>query len=359
MTTIAWIGTRKGLLELHQKEGDAWVIARHHFIGDPVSMVLPPPPGGGRLLAALNLGHFGCKIQVSDDGGDHWREVPAPAFPAQPEDASGPAWKLVQIWSLERGADGRLWAGTIPGGLFVSCDQGDSWSLVESLWHKPERLGWFGGGYDAPGIHSICIHPQQPDQLLLGISCGGAWRSEDGGTQWRISAKGMRADFMPPDQAGEENTQDPHRIVACEADPQVLWCQHHNGVWRSEDGGAHWHELKPPVSGFGFAVAAHASDPQTAWWVPAIKDERRLPVDGALAVNRTRDGGQTFDTLRVGLPQQHCFDLIYRHGLAAHADGRRLMMGSTTGNVWASGDGGDHWRTVSHTLPPVYCVRFG
>lgn len=359
MTPTAWIGTRKGLFELQQREGDAWSIVRHHFVGDPVSMVLPPSASGGRLIAALNLGHFGCKLQASDDGGAHWQELPAPAFPPQPDGAPGPAWKLQQIWSLERGSDGRLWAGTIPGGLFVSEDEGASWALVESMWHRPERLGWFGGGYDAPGIHSICIDPKAPEQVLLGISCGGAWRTRDGGANWQISAKGMRADFMPPEQAGEENTQDPHRIVACEADPKVLWCQHHNGVWRSEDGGAFWQEIKPPVSGFGFAVAAHASDPLTAWFVPAVKDERRLPVDGALAVNRTRDGGKSFETLRAGLPQQHCYDLIYRHGLAAHTDGRRLLMGSTTGNVWASVDAGDHWRTVSHTFPPVYCVCFG
>lgn len=359
MTTTAWIGTRKGLFELQQRDGDGWSIVRHHFVGDPVSMVLPPSVPGGRVIAALNLGHFGCKLQASDDGGSTWHELATPAFPAQPEGAEGPPWKLQQIWSLERGSDGRLWAGTIPGGLFVSEDDGERWSLVDALWHEPARLGWFGGGYDAPGIHSICIHPKQPSQVLLGISCGGAWRTEDGGQHWQISAKGMRADFMPPEQAGEENTQDPHRIVACQADPRVLWCQHHNGVWRSEDGGAFWREIKPPVSGFGFAVAAHASDPLTAWFVPAVKDERRLPVDGALAVNRTRDGGKTFETLRAGLPQQHCYDLVYRHGLAAHADGRRLMMGSTTGNVWASGDAGDHWRNVSHTLPPVYCVRLG
>jgi hypothetical protein len=362
MTATAWVATRKGLFELQQRhdaESGGWAIARHSFVGDPVSMVLPAPPGGGRMLAALNLGHFGCKLQASDDGGATWRELPPPAFPPQPEGAEGPAWKLQQIWSLERGGDGRLWAGTIPGALFVSDDEAESWQLVDALWHRPERLGWFGGGYDAPGIHSVNVDPRDPKRLLLGISCGGAWRSEDGGASWRISAKGMRADFMPPEQAGEENTQDPHRIVASVADPDVLWCQHHNGVWRSVDGGANWSEIKPPLSGFGFAVAAHAGDPDTAWFVPGIKDEKRLPVEGALVVNRTRDGGRSFETLRTGLPQSHCYDLIYRHGLAAHEDGRRLLMGSTTGNLWASGDAGDQWRLVSGHLPPIYALRFG
>lgn len=129
MITTAWAATRKGLFELRHDPAfptsGGWSIGRHSFVGDPVSMVLPPPPGGGRMLAALNLGHFGVKLQGSDDGGATWRELPAPAFPEQPEGAEGPAWKLQQIWSLERGGDGRLWAGTIPGALFVSADHGE------------------------------------------------------------------------------------------------------------------------------------------------------------------------------------------------------------------------------------------
>jgi hypothetical protein len=112
-------------------------------------------------------------------------------------------------------------------------------------------------------------------------------------------------------------------------------------------------------SSFGFAVAAHPADPLTAWFVPAVKDERRIPVDGALCVTRTRDGGKSFDVLRDGLPQQHCYDLIFRHGLAVDDSGEQLMMGSTTGGLWASGDAGDSWQAVSAHLPPVYAVKFG
>jgi len=107
-------------------------------------------------------------------------------------------WKLVQIWSLEF-LDGALWAGTLPGGLFRSGDGGDSWQLVESLWSRPERAEWFGGGYDVPGIHSVLPHPTRPGELLVGVSCGGVWGSREGGTQWELQARGMRADFMPPE----------------------------------------------------------------------------------------------------------------------------------------------------------------
>jgi hypothetical protein len=356
-TDRAWAATRKGLFEL-RRTADAWAIHRVSFLAEPVSMLLPPQ-ADGRMLAALNLGHFGVKLHASDDEGATWQEVATPAYPPQPEGAEGVAWKLVQVWSLEA-AHGTVWAGTLPGGLFRSADFGRSWSLVESLWDRPERAQWFGGGYDVPGIHSICPHPQRPAEVLVGISCGGAWVTRDDGATWALQADGMRAAYMPPEGAGDPNIQDPHRIERCAAQPDVLWCQHHNGIWRSTDNAASWQEVTTaPLTNFGFGVAAHPTDADTAWFAPAQKDERRVPVDAALMVNRTRDGGRSFDTLRSGLPQQHCYDLVYRHGLAVAGDGQHLLMGSTTGGLWASSDGGDTWHTVSHTLPPIHAVRFG
>lgn len=352
----AWAATRKGLFEL-RRDASGWQIAGVSFLGDPVTMLLPPD-AQGFMLAALNLGHFGAKLQASDDAGKTWHELPAPAFPPQPAGAEGPAWSLQQLWALERAGD-RLWAGSIPGGLFSSRDRGQSWQLNEALWNDPRRLGWFGGGNDAPALHSICPHPAQPEELLLGISCGGAWRTVDGGRSWALRASGLRAAYMPPEQAGDENVQDPHLIARCAAVPEVLWCQHHNGIFRSADNGASWTELQAQPSSFGFAVAAHPRDPDTAWFVPAVKDERRVPVDGALCVTRTRDGGRSFEALRAGLPQQHCYDLIFRHGLAVDDSGEQLLMGSTTGGLWASADGGEHWQTVSCHLPPIYALKFG
>ena len=83
-----------------------------------------------------------------------------------------------------------------------------------------------------------------------------------------------------------------------------------------------------------------------------------MPVEAALVVNRTRDGGRSFETLREGLPQHDCYDLIYRHCLQVADDGRTLLMGSTTGNLWASGDGGGTWQCVSGSLPPIHAIAF-
>lgn len=359
----ALVSTKKGLFEL-SCDHDVWSIGNAHFLGDPVTMTLFDRRDG-TLYAALNLGHFGIKLHRRDPGGDRWTEIAAPAYPPQPEDCKGDVeWKLKLIWSLACGGSdqpGMLWAGTLPGGLFRSPDRGDSWELVQSLWNAPERTEWFGGGYDTPGIHSICIDPRDSDRILVGVSCGGAWVSADGGASWSLSARGMRADYMPPERADEQQTQDPHRIVQCATQPDVFWCQHHNGIWHSTDGGALWQRIKhgaADTSDFGFAVAVHPHNPDCAWFVPATADQQRVPVNAALAVTRTRDGGKSFDVLRSGLPQQHCYDLIYRHSLAVADDGQALLMGSTTGNVWASANGGDDWRQVSGNLPPINGLQF-
>lgn len=364
MNERAWVATRKGLFELRSGPG-GWSPTDPAFPGDPVTVALPDRRDG-TLYAALNLGHFGVKLHRRDPGARAWTEIATPAYPPQPDDADGDVpWKLSLLWCLEAGgADepGTLWAGTLPGGLFRSRDRGDSWQLVRSLWDLPQRRQWFGGGYDVPGIHSICVDPRDSRHLLVGVSCGGAWRSRDGGQTWTAAVRGMRADYMPPEQAEEEAVQDPHRIVHCAAQPEVYWCQHHNGIWRSDDGAAHWQDIggaaRAVASDFGFAVAAHPRCAQTAWFVPAVADQQRVPVAAALCVTRTRDGGRSFEALRNGLPQRHCYDLVYRHGLAVADDGRTLLMGSTTGNLWLSGDEGDSWQTLSANLPPIHAVGF-
>lgn len=361
MQARAYLSTRKGLFEL-QRGSTGWDIGPSHFLGEPVSITLADPRDGA-LYAALNLGHFGVKLHRKEAGSEVWTEIAAPAYPLKPDNSTDKVeWKNKLIWSLEAGgADqpGVLWAGTLPGGLFRSGDRGASWELVRSLWDVPQRAEWFGGGYDVPGIHSICVDPRNSDHVLVGVSCGGVWRTEDGGASWTISATGMRADYMPPELNENEAVQDPHRIVRCAGDPDVLWCQHHNGIWRSADNGYHWTEItQAPLSNFGFAVAAHPLNGGSAWFAPAEADQRRIPVGAAMAVTRTNDGGNSFKVGNAGLPQQHCYDLVYRHGLAVADDGATLLMASTSGGVWMSDNAGDSWHTLSTTMPPVYAACF-
>ena len=240
-------------------------------------------------------------------------------------------WRLDTLWTLADDGRGGLWAGTIPGGLFHSPD-GVTWTLDRGLWDDPRRKMWFGGGYDTPGVHSVLVHPTDADDVLIGVSCGGVWRTRNAGSAartWTLVGTGLYAEFMPPEQRYALETQDPHRLARCRDVPEVVWCQHHNGVFRSTDGGETFEDLGPEHRGapasFGFGVAAHPRLPGTAFFVPGDKDERRYPTGGRLVVARTDDGGLRFTTDATGLPTGPAWDLVYRHALAIDDSGERKI----------------------------------
>jgi len=359
MAERLYVGTRKGLFELARGRA-GWDVAATHFLGDPVSAVLAL--SDGTLFAALDLGHFGAKLWRRETGGD-WHELPAPAFPPRPDDVMDDPhpWSVGKIWAIEPGGvANRLWIGTMPGGLFRSDDGGESWALNEPLWRMPERLKWMGvAGGEQPGISAVLVDPDNPAVLRLGVSTAGVWETTDTGASWALINQGMYNEYLPPEHRGDPIAQDIHMLAHCAARPEVMWCQHHNGVFRSTDAGHNWREvtaIRP--SKFGFAVVAHPRDPDTAWFVPAVKDERRIPVDAKVVVARTRDGGESFAVLAKGLPQRHAYDLVWRHGLAVDATGERLAFGSTSGGVWISEDSGESWSGLDARLPPVSVTRF-
>ncbi len=365
MTDTLLVSTRKGLFTV-ARTSKQWEIAKADFLGDNVTLTLTDPRDG-RTYAALDHGHFGVKLHRSTQSG--WEEIATPAYPPKPEgleenDMWGRplAWSTARIWALQAGgADepGVLWCGTLPGGLFRSSDHGASWQMVRSLWDHPKRKMWMGGGADLPGIHSILVDPRNSKRIAIAVSTGGIWFTEDSGASWTQRGEGMRADHVPPELTHDPIAQDVHCLVQCPASPNRMWVQHHNGIFISSDEGRTFSEIKdvnPSV--FGFPVVVHPREPDTAWFVPEIKDEKRIPVGGKLVVTRTRDGAKSFEVLSKGLPQSHAYDVVYRHALALDENGDRLAFGSTTGGLWVSEDQGDSWTSVTHTLPPVYAVRF-
>ena len=361
------VGTKKGLFRFEKVNG-RWITREPWFLGVPVSLIFSDS-SEGRLYAALDHGHFGVKLHRSIDDGESWEELPAPAYPTKPEgiEDKDPVrgidvpWTTQLIWALEKGdvSGDELWCGVIPGGLFFSRDAGETWSLNRPLWDDKQRKKWVGGGYDFAGIHSVLVDPRNSNHVTVGVSVGGVWKSLDKGESWKLVGAGQRAEYMPPEMQSDLIGQDPHRIVQCKAQPDRMWMQHHCGIFRSDDGGINWDEvLDVQPSGFGFAVGVHPSDPDLAWFVPAIKDEKRIPVNGEFVVTRTSDGGKTMELLTNGLPEGPAYDLVYRHALDVDLTGNRVAIGSTTGSLWLSENQGEKWLPLSNHLPPVLCVQF-
>ncbi|HVS98666.1 MAG TPA: hypothetical protein VHE54_19370 [Puia sp.] len=358
MQSTLLLGTRKGLIAYHQSSA-RWEVENVSFEGQPVSIAYSDPRNG-TWWACLDHGHWGVKLHRSRDRGATWQEVPAPAYPEGEEVKDGVPATTRYIWAMMHGGQrntSRLWIGTDPGGLFRSMDGGDSFGLVESLWNHPTRkTGWFGGGRDLPGIHSIVLDPRNEDHLHIGISCAGVFETTDGGKHWEVRNNGLRAEYLPDPQSGVGH--DPHILVAAPSDPDTLWQQNHCGIFRSTDGAATWQEVsqKEGPARFGFALAVAEDDPGQAWVAPADSDGNRTAIKGALCICRTDDGGKTWKEYRKGLPQKNCFDIVYRHALVSSGDS--LAFGTTTGNLFFSPDRGESWETLNNYLPMVYSVQF-
>lgn len=352
------LGTRKGTIFL-DRTASGWNVTNVAHRGIPVAYAARDPRTGC-LWSCLDHGHWGQKLSRSSDGGATWDDVPSPAYPEGEVIRDEVPATLKYLWVFQPGGDdqeGRVYLGTEPGGLFRSDDNGDTWSLNESLWGHPSRKeAWFGGGRDTPGIHSIVVDPRDSRRIFIGISCAGIFESTDDGATWTVRNGGLESSFLPDPSA--EVGHDPHFLAQCAARPDTIWQQNHVGIYKSDDAGRSWQALSKPgdFPHFGFAVAADAADADRAWVVPSLSDDSRVLDGDALSVCRTRDGGRTWTRLTEGLPQQHAFDITYRHAL--DAAGERVAFGTTSGNAYVSEDGGDSWTSLGTNFPLVYSVRF-
>ncbi len=350
------VGTSKGLI-VYEGAGTDCRLAAVHFKGLPVSMI-HHQPAGDRWWIALAIKHWGPKLFVSEDGLQTWQERGVPKYPDGAVIRPNVPATLRLIWSgatTEWHGDNQLWLGTEPGGLFRSDDEGRSFHLVESLWRHESRVDhWFGGGRNEAGIHTVLVHPEDDQKLMIGVSCGGVFATEDGGTSWAGKNLGLRADYLPHPFA--QYGHDPHSMGICRANPQVIWQQNHCGVFRSTDGGEKWQDVTPSndYGRYGFAIAIDPEDPLRAWIVPAESDEQRVAKDQQLLVYYTADGGETWAPLESGLPKGPNFDLVFRHALDRR--GKTLAFGTTTGNLYVSDNDGAHWHNLSHHLPPIHSI---
>jgi photosystem II stability/assembly factor-like uncharacterized protein len=358
MKSTLLLGTRKGFIAYRFKNGK-WQAENLSFEGVPVSIAYADERTG-TWWACLDHGHWGVKLHRSADRGATWEELTAPAYPKGEEVKDGVAATTRYIWAMANGGKkfpSRLWLGTDPGGLFLSEDAGNSFHLVKSLWDHPTRkTGWFGGGRDQPGIHSIVVDPRNEDHIHIGISCAGVFETTDSGKTWHIRNKGMKAEFLPDPDA--ETGYDPHILIAAPSNPDILWQQNHCGIYRSVNAGMTWDDAGQTdgPARFGFAIAVAEDNPDQAWVAPAHSDMTRTAIKGALCICRTDDGGKTWKQQRKGLPQENCFDIVYRHALAL--SGNALAFGTTTGNLFFSNDRGESWQVVNNYLPMVYSVQF-
>jgi len=356
---LVLVGTIKGAFLFRSDAARGkWDVAGPYFPGRAIyALAYDGRKGRKRLWAAVNSPHFGSFLSESDDFGKTWTDPEAYniKFP------EGSDVSLKQIWQIAQGHPSEpdtLYCGVEPAALFKSTDAGGTWSLERGLFDHPHRPQWMPGG-GGLCLHTIIPDPSNDQRLFVAISTGGVYRTDDGGKNWQPRNKGVRAQFLPPDQQYPEWGQCVHKIVSHPSNPQRLFLQNHWGLYRSDDGGDSWQDIANGVpSDFGFALEIDPHDANTAYIIPIESDEFRCTPEARLRVYRTRNAGTSWEPLTEGLPQHDAFETVLRDGMSADgAQPTGLYFGTRSGKLFGSKNGGDSWSAISEGLPAVVCVK--
>lgn len=353
------VGTMKGAFVLRSDPSRKnWEVGGPYFPGRAIyAMAYDSRDGRNLLWAAVNSSYWGSYLSTSKDFGKNWTE-PETYGVKFPEDAEN---SVKQIWQIVPGNAAEpdtLYCGVEPAALFRSDDAGQSWSLVKGLYDHPHRPQWQPGG-GGLCLHTILPDPNNKDRMHIAISTGGVYRTDDGGKNWEVRNKGVRAQFLPPDQWYPEFGQCVHKIVSHPSNPKRLFLQNHWGLYRSDDGGDSWQDIANGVpSDFGFALEIDHHNPDTAYIIPLESDEFRCTPEAKLRVYRTQNAGKSWEPLTNGLPQENAFETILRDGMSGdQLKPTGLYFGTRNGKLFGTNDGGESWSAIEEGLPAVVCVK--
>jgi len=359
------VGTRKGAFVLTADgKRDRWNVSGPHFAGWEIYHLKGSPADPNRVYASQSSGWFGQVIQRSNDGGATWEAVGNKfVYDGQPGthqwyDGTPHPWEFKRVWHLEPSATDPddVYAGVEDAALFRTKDGGQSWQEVPGLRGHGSGAQWTPG---AGGLclHTILTHPTKPERMFIAISAAGAFRTNDGGATWQPINRGLVSKYIPDPTA--EIGHCVHRIGMHPSKPDVLFMQKHWDVMRSNDGGDSWHEISGNLpTDFGFALGIHAHEPETIYVVPIKSDSEHFPLDGQLRVYRSRTGGNDWEALTTGLPQQDCYVNVLRGAMTTdRLDPCGVYFGTTGGQVYASSNAGDTWAPIVRDLPAVLSVE--
>jgi photosystem II stability/assembly factor-like uncharacterized protein len=351
--TVLLVGTRKGLfvLESDQDRRD-WKVRGPFCEGWPIFHAVHDPATGALYAAAASEWH-GAGVWRSNDLGETW-ELSSEGLGY--DDGNG--LKLSKVSGLTA-AHGRVLAGAEAAGVFESRDGGATWRLLSTLDGQPGRELWNDPANQPPGhlgIPAILPHPDDASRYWAIVQGTGIFETTDDFTSWTPRNKGLRADWPIENP---EVGYCVHKLVMSPVDSQRLYQQNHVGVHRSDDAGLSWTEVTDGLpTEFGFACAAHPHDRDTFYVIPLDPGHGRVMPEGHAAVWRTKDAGGTWQRLDAGLPDRDAHLGVLREGMTIDSyDTPGLYFGTSTGQVFASADEGEHWSELAGYLPAISSVE--
>ena len=140
--------------------------------------------------------------------------------------------------------------------------------------------------------------------------------------------------------------------------PNTLFMQKHWDVMRSDDAGDQWTKSRQSAHGLRLRHRRPRSSARDRLRRAHQVRLRALPLDGELQVFRSKSGGNEWEPLTKGLPQEDCYVNILRDAMAVDAlDDCGVYFGTTGGQIYCCPNAGDNWNTITEHLPPVLSVE--
>jgi photosystem II stability/assembly factor-like uncharacterized protein len=382
------VGTKKGAFVMSSDaKRKKWEVSGPFFAGWEIYHLKGSPADPNRIYCSQTSSWFGQIIQRSDDGGKTWHQPGTPpgeptttpegmpkgesnkfVYDTSPQtgkpltthqhyDGTQKPWEFKRVWHLEPSLTdpNTVYAGVEDAAIFRSTDGGTTWHELAGL--RAEKGAQWAPGAGGMGLHTIILDPANKNRMFVAISAAGAFRTDDGGKTWKAINRGLKSQYIPDPNA--EVGFCVHRIAQHRARPNTLFMQLHWDVMRTDDAGDNWREVSGNLpTDFGFAIDVHAHEPDTVYVVPIKSDSEHYVHDGKLRVYRSKTGGENWEALTNGLPQENCYVNVLRDAMSVDTLPEcGIYFGTTGGQVYVSPDGGDNWSAIVRDLPAVLSVE--
>jgi photosystem II stability/assembly factor-like uncharacterized protein len=212
------------------------------------------------------------------------------------------------------------------------------------------RTGKYRFNRTAPLIFS----PAAPHTLYLGSNV--LFKTTDAGHSWQIISPDLtREDPGVPQNLGDLAANDPtkgkHRgviysLAPSPVDANLIWAGTDDGlIWITRDAGQNWRDITPPdLTPWSKVAQLDAShfDPNTVY---AAVNRFRLD-DLHPYIYRTHDGGQTWQKITNGLPDDASVNVVREDPVR-----QGLLFAGTERAVYVSFNDGDSWQSLQLNLP--------
>ncbi len=254
---------------------------------------------------------------------------------------------VADVWSITVHPTDRrtIFAGFSPVGVYRSDDGGEHWTSLPDP-GLPDRVHMTF----ACRVMRLDVNPAEPDAVYACLEANGAMRSRDRGEHWEDCsldlvrfAEQEKYKSRIVSQTEIEGMLDGHALACSAAAPGTVFLANRMGLFRSDDGGAHWTDMEvgrfsPLTYGRDLRVSPHDPKIMFAALSPAFRSS-----DGGIF--RSDDVGRTWKRFDHGVKADNTMMGVTQHP----GDPRQVYGVSKSGQVFGTEDGGDSW--TEHRLP--------